>query len=505
MDTKRIAKNTLFLYFRQMLIMGVGLYTVRVVLNVLGAEDYGIYNVVAGTVTMLGFLSGAMATASQRYFSFDLGRGDTEHLRTTFSVTLQIYALLALIVLLLAETAGLRFINHRLVIPSGRMAAANCIYQAAVVSFILTLLNAPYMASVIAHEDMGVYAYASIVETAMKLAVVFLLRVLPFDRLSVYGILLAAVAFLNTSVYRLWCRKKYEECHLRLIKDMELMREIAGYSGWNLFGAGVGVTKNQIMNILLNMRFGTMVNAARGIAAQVNSAVVSFSGNFTTALRPQIIKSYATDDKNASFHLVFRGCKYTFFLMYIFTLPLVLEMGGVLSIWLKDVPEWTVIFTQLTLIDALIDSIGYPIQTLAQATGKIRFYQGVVGGILLLNLPVSYMFLRFGFPAYFVMVVSIGITAIDMLVRILIVRIIARFPILQFFKESVIPCAIVTIVSAVVPGLLHWRFAEGTARIFITIPSSVFMTAASVWIFGMTSEERNSYLAFLKRYWRSGK
>ena len=314
-NSKRIAKNTLMLYFRQILIMLVSLYTVRVVLNVLGAEDYGIYNVVAGVVTMFSFLSGAMATASQRYFSFDLGKNDTEHLKTTFSVTFQIYLLLAFAIIVLAETVGLWFVNNKLVIPAERMNAANWIFQAAIVSFLLTLITTPYMACIIAHENMNVYAYVSIVEAGLKLAIVFLLKVLPYDKLIVYGLLLASVALINTSIYRLYCHKHYSECKFRFVKDRLLFKEIISYSGWNLFGTVANVAKNQIINILLNIHFGAIVNAARGIASQVNVAVSSFGQNFTTALRPPIIKSYASNEKESAFSLVFRGRKFTFFLM----------------------------------------------------------------------------------------------------------------------------------------------------------------------------------------------
>lgn len=406
-NSRVLAKNTLLLYFRQILIMAVSLYTARVVLAVLGAEDFGIYNVVAGVVTMFGFLGGAMASSSQRYFSYDLGKKDLKHLEITFSVTFQIYLLIALVVFLFVETAGLWFLNTKLVIPSNRLIAANWIFQAAIISFLLTLITTPFMAIIIAHENMTVYAYVSIVEVALKLGIVVLLKYLPYDKLIVYGILLSLVSFINTAIYRFYCHKHYSECKVRFICDGKLFKEIIAYSGWNLFGNLAAIFKNQGINILLNFHFGAIVNAARGIAGQVNSAVMSFSNNFSTALRPQVIKTYAANQKEDTMRLVFRGCKFTFFLMYIFTLPLCLEMKSILSLWLKNPPEYAIVFTQLVLIDALIDSISYPLMTLAQATGKIRLYQAVVGGILLLNLPVSYVALRFDAPAYSVMLVAV--------------------------------------------------------------------------------------------------
>ncbi len=504
-DTRRIARNTLMLYFRQILIMAVSLYTVRVVLNVLGAEDYGIYNVVAGVVTMFGFLSGAMATASQRYFSFDLGKGNTEHLKTTFSVTFQIYLLLALVIVLLAETAGLWFVNSKLVILAERMTAANCIYQAAIVSFLLTLITTPYMASIIAHENMNVYAYVSIVEVALKLGIVFLLKVLAFDKLIVYGVLLAAVALINTSIYRFYCRKHYAECKTKFVKDVALFKEIVSYSGWNLFGAAVGVVKNQIINILLNLHFGAVVNAARGIASQVNGAVVSFSQNFSTALRPQIIKTYAAGQKSETMNLVFRGCKFTFYLMYFFALPLCIEMRTILNLWLKNPPEYAVTFTQLALIDAVVDSISYPLMTLAQATGKIKLYQGVVGGILLCNLPVSYTALKLGAPAYTVMIVAICITFTAFLVRLVIIKHLAQFSIKDFALKAALPCVSVALISAIAPALFSLHFAENFLRLCLTTLISLCCTALCVLFVGMNRAERVAVIATVKNRLRGAK
>ena len=497
-NTKRIAKNTIMLYFRQILIMLVSLYTVRVVLNVLGAEDYGIYNVVAGVVTMFSFLSGAMATASQRYFSFDLGKGDSEHLKTTFSVTFQIYVLLAFVVILLAETVGLWFVNHKLVIPAERMTAANWIFQAAIVSFLLTLITTPYMASIIAHENMNVYAYVSIIEAGLKLGIVFLLKVLPYDKLIVYGLLLAAVAFINTSIYRFYCHNHYEECKFRFVKDGKLFKEIVSYSGWNLFGASVGVAKNQILNILLNINFGAIVNAARAVSSQVNTAVVSFSQNFSTALRPQIIKAYAAEKKEECMSLVFRGCKFTFYLMYVFALPLVLEMNIVLKVWLKNPPEYAVIFTCLALIDAVVDSISYPLMTLAQATGKIKLYQGVVGGVLLCNLPVSYIALKLGAPAYSVMIISVCMTFLAFVLRLFIVKRLTSMSIVQFLLKTALPCMVVSIISAVVPCFIRIKLYEGWGSFFFVIFISVLCTSLSVLFIGMSKIERKAVFTKLK-------
>lgn len=498
-STKRIAKNTLMLYFRQILIMLVSLYTVRVVLNTLGAEDYGIYNVVAGVITMFSFLSGAMATASQRYFAFEMGRGNEEGLQKIFSVTMTIYVLLALIIMLLAETVGLWFVNTKLVIPTERMVAVRWIYQFAILSFMVTLLTTPYMASIIAHENMNVYAYVSIVEAALKLGIVFVLKALPYDKLIVYGGLLLLVACINTGLYRGYCKKHYSECRFRLVWDKVLFKEMVSYSGWNLFGASVGVVKNQIINILLNIFFGPLVNAARGIASQVNSAVVSFSQSFSTAMRPQIIKNYAAENYRETIQLVFRGCKGTFFLMYLFSLPLMIEMPYVLKLWLKEPPEMAVLFTRLALLDALIDSISYPIMTLAQATGKIKLYQGVVGGILLLNLPISYCALKLGAPAYAVMVIAVLVTFVAFVSRLFIVKLLARFSIKDFLCRVVFPVVIVALLASVLPTMISQNLNTDFVRLVFTTVVSCFSLCLLFFFLGLSGSERKCVINIVRK------
>ena len=478
--------------------MAVSLYTVRVVLNTLGAEDYGIYNIVAGVVTMFGFLSGAMASSSQRFFSFDLGKNDVEHLKITFSVTFQIYILIAGIVIIIAETVGIWFVNTKLVIPTERMAAANWIFQAAMVSFLLSLITTPYMASIIAHENMTVYAYVSIVEACMKLGIVFALKIIPYDKLIVYSLLIMTVGIVNTLIYIFYCQNNYDECKLHFVKDGSLLKEIISYSGWNLFGNIAGMIKNQGISILLNLHYGAIINAARGIASQVNSTVSSFAQNFSTALRPQIIKEYAANKKNETMQLVYRGCKFTFYLMYIFTLPLCLEMKGVLGFWLKNVPDYAIIFTQLTLLEVLIDSISYPIMTLAQATGKIKLYQGIVGGILLFNLPLSYLTLKIELPPYSVMYVMIVLSLVAFIIRLFIVSELSGLSKVQFIKKTILPCINVTLISAIIPVLFVRTIKDSLIRVFATSFISVIITSITILFLGMTKIERTSVMKTIK-------
>ncbi len=497
----RIAINTLMLYFRQILIMIVSLYTVRIVLAVLGAEDYGIYNVVAGVVTMFSFLSTAMATASQRYFSFDLGKNDLEHLKITFSVTMQIYILLAVVIVLIAESLGLWFVNNKLVIPNERMVAANWIYQAAIINFILTIITTPYMACIIAHENMNVYAYVSIIEAGLKLGIVFLLKVLLLDKLIVYGILLAIVAFINTTIYRLYCKKKYEECKFQLLFNKSLFTEIISYSGWNLFGGISSVAKIQLINILLNMFFGPLVNAARGIATQISNAVSSFSQNFSMAIRPQIIKTYASKEFDACNNLIYKGSRFTFYLMFIFSCPLIIELPFVLNIWLaENIPVYTVLFTRLLLIEVLIDSVSYPIMSLSQATGKIKLYQSVVGGIQIMNFPISLLALKLNAPAYAVMIIGVCLAAVATFSRLLIVKRLTTFSILNFLKKVILPCIAVSLISISLPIVIHIRFSynQNVLLALINIIITIFFESVVIMFLGLNKIERNIVINKLK-------
>ena len=497
-NTKRIAKNTLMLYFRQILIMLVSLYTVRVVLNTLGAEDYGIYNVVAGVVTMFSFLSGGMAAASQRYFSFDLGKGNFEQLKKTFSMSLTIYFMLAVIIVFLAETLGLWFVCNKLILPTERLFAAKIIYQTSILSFVLTMLTTPFMACIIAHEDMNIYAYVSIIEACLKLGIVFLLPLFSADKLIFYGILMTLVTFINTGVYRTVCHKKYSECKWKFYWNKPFFKELVSYTGWNMFGSAVGVFKNQIINILLNQFFNPVVIAARGVAAQVNSAVNSFSQGFSTAVRPQIIKSYAAKKYDKMQSLLFKSCKGTFLLMYLFTLPLCLEIDYVLKLWLTEPPKFVVLFTQLALIDALIDSISYPIMTAAQATGKIKVYQSVVGGILLLNLPISYIVLKIGFPPYSVFIVAISITFIAFFVRAFILKSLMTFSIRKFLFNVAIPLLVSSIVAFIIPYFITKILNASFIRLICTVAICVLCSILSFAFIAFTKNERLWAIKILK-------
>ena len=480
------------------LIMGVTLYTVRIVLNVLGEVDYGIYTVVGGVVTMLAFLSDTMTSASQRFFSFELGRGDFDRLKQVFSLSFIIYVGIAILIILLAETVGLWFLNTKMTIPEQRMAAANWVYQFSVFAFVANVLSIPYNAAIIARENMKAFAYISILEALLKLAIIYFLVILSFDKLKLYAVLMFGVTVLVSFSYFLYAYKRYKECHVIYYWDRKLFSALGSYSGWSLVGALSGIARNQGTNILLNIFFNPIVNAAQAIAFQVSNALSQFATSFHTAVKPQIIKYYAGNKTELLMQLVFKSSKFSFFLLYVFSLPLILETDFVLKIWLKDVPDYAGLFTTLVIVVTLINSLSYSMITVAQATGKIKNYQIWVGGSQLLSLPVSYLFLKSGYPPQSVMYVAVAFALIALLLRLVLLRGMVGFNILAYSKQVLIR---VIIMSGLSYGLLFFIvsiFTEGWIRFFTGGFVSIIVAMLSIFFVGLTKDERGFVINFLK-------
>ncbi|WP_430974580.1 lipopolysaccharide biosynthesis protein [Sunxiuqinia rutila] len=498
-NNKRIAKNTAMLYFRMLLTMAVSLYTSRIVLNTLGVEDFGIYNVVGGFVTMFGFLNSAMASATQRFLAFEIGKGDKIQLRNVFSMSVNIHFLIAFLILILAETIGLYFVNTQLTIPPERMIAARWVYQFSILALMVNMISVPYNAIIIAHERMNVFAWVSIAEVGLKLLIVFMLQWFGFDKLKFYAVLMFGVALLIRLIYGLYCGKKFKESKFRFYWDKPLFKTLISYAGWNLWGNAAGVIMGQGVNILLNIFFGPVVNAARGIAYQVRSAVNQFVQNFQMAMNPQIIKSYAAGDLKYMHQLIFQGAKYSFFLLFALSLPIMLETEIILKLWLKTVPDYTVIFTRLVLINVLVDCISGPLMTAAQASGKIKLYQGVVGGLLILNLPVSYIFLKLGYAPEITLYISIGISIIALLARLKIISPLVKLDILGYLKEVVSKISPVILISMIIPILIKSFLHEGFARLLIITFSSLIVVGITIYFVGLEKNEQNFLTNKLKQ------
>lgn len=490
-NNKRIAKNTLLLYFRMILTMVVSLYTSRVVLNTLGITDFGIYNVVGGVVTMFGFLSGAMSTATQRFLSFELGRDDMFMLRKTFNATQNIHIGIAITVLLLAETVGLWFLNNYLNLPVERMEAARWIYHFSVLAFIVSIIQVPYNAVILARERMSIYAYVSILEISLKLIVVFLLTWILLDKLILYGILLFTVSVIIAIIYRVYVRRNFGESRFLIVNDIALYRTLASYSGWNLFGGTAMIARGQGVSILLNVFFGTTVNAAQGIANQVSGSINAFVSSFQMASNPQIIKSYAIGERTYMTNLVSRTAKFSFYLVFILTLPIVLEIDQILKIWLKIVPEYAAIFTVLILINTWIDSFSGPLITAVHATGRIKRYQIAVGMLFMLNLPLSYLLFHFGFSAVSAFFFNIIITGIIFVVRLLFTKFqISEFSARAFIVEVLVRNIPVILISVLLPFSIIYYMESSIIRLFLVIIVSGISSALAIYFIGLHSNER---------------
>lgn len=484
-------KNTLALYARQILILFVSLYSMRVVLNVLGVEEYGIYSVVGGVVALCSFLPGTMASATQRFFSFALGQNDKEKLNKTFSVNWILYGVIALIALVVLESIGLWFVNEHLKIPPEQFDAASTLYHLTVLTFIAGIFTSPFIAIMIAHEDMHIYAYLSICEVLMKLIVVFVLVYLPWNKLELYGCLLLWVSVVNAVIYITICLRKYPECQFRKVYwDKGLSREIIGFTGWTLFGQVTTVARNQAVTILLNQIFNPGVVAARSIATAVASQVNVFSNNFNTGLYPPIIKAYAAKDEEEMFSLIFSGSKLTFFLMWIFTLPMLLEMDTILRIWLKTPPVEAVIFTQLALIEALILSLSLPITTAARAPGKMKIYELSLGGVQIGIFLISWVVLKLGYAAYGIFVVAIVANLIMFMMRLLIVKKLIALPLILFFREVVLPVIGVILFSSLPLLLIKHCMPDGFMFTCLIIVMCFVVASITMYFVGLDENWR---------------
>lgn len=490
-NNKRIAKNTIVLYVRMIFVLLVALYTSRVLLDVLGVEDYGVYNVVGGVVTMLGFFNGAMVASTQRFFSFAIGQEDIEQLNRNYSTILLIQGGLALLVILLTETVGLWFVRTYLVIPPERMNAALWVYHFAVFSFVLSMLQVPFTALIITHERMNVYALISIGDVALKLLLVLILPYIPFDKLISYAILLFCVALITCSTYVLYCKVRLR--YVRVIKrfDRNLFRVLLSYMGWNLWGNSAAVIMGQGINILLNIFFGPTVNAARAIAYQVQGALNQLVANFQLALNPPIVKSYARGEMDYMHRLIISGSKLSFFLLLLFAIPVGLEAPLLLSIWLKEVPLHTVLFTNLILIVGCIDSLSGTLMTAAQASGKIKKYQMFVGLLLILNLPVSYAVLKLGGSPESTMVVAVVISLIALFVRLWIISPLVQLSVSTYCREALVPVILTSIPSiAMGYGVRRLVGADDLLRGLLVMLLSFIISATFVYLLGLSQHER---------------
>lgn len=490
-NNMRIAKNTLLLYGRMIMLMVISLYTSRVVLNALGVEDYGIYDVVGGIVGIFALLTNSLSAAISRFITYELGKKDRTRLHEVFCTSINVQFILIFIVVILFETIGLWYINNIMVIPESRLNAAQWVFQFSVITFAINLWSIPYNASIVAHERMSAFAYISLYEGCAKLLIAFLILRNPIDRLIFYSALLVLVSVTVRVLYSVYCKKHFAECNYSFIINKSLLREIFGFAGWNFIGAGSVVLREQGGTLLINYFCGPAVNAARGVAGAVNNAVNGFVNNFTKALNPQITKNYAQGNYDYMISLAYRGARFSFYILWLFALPIILTAPYLLHLWLGVVPDYTVAFTRLILIFSLSESLAMPLITIMLATGNIRNYQIAVGGCMLLNVPLSYLLLYLGGPPESVYYVYILTSVLCELLRLIMLRKMVGLPVRSFIRDVYLNVLYVSILSFVIPAILSYFWKIDNFLSFVCICLiAVCCSGLIIYFFGCNDRDK---------------
>lgn len=497
-DNKRIAKNTLALYVRMAVILLITLYTSRVVLNTLGASDYGIYNIVGGIVVLFSFINTALASSTQRFLNFELGRGDLTKLKEVFNASLHVHILIIITIAVLAETIGLWFVCEKLSIPDGRMSAAIWVYHLSVITFCVNVFRAPFNAAIIAKEKMQFYAYVSIIEAVLKLVIVYMLLSAPFDKLVYYGCLTLTVNTIVTLTYIFYCKKNFIFIIFKSRSSWTTMKPMLGFSVWACFGNISNIVSSQGLNIILNLFWGVTVNAAMGIANQVSSAVYGFVGNFQTAFNPQIVKLYAAKEIGTFNKLVYRASKVSFFLYWILLLPMLLNSYFILELWLKNVPDYTDAFVKIILIDNICFALSGPLWMAAQATGKIRNYMLTVGILNMMSLPFSYFALRLGCEPTSVIWVKMCFDTSTYIYRLFFMRKETGLSLGAYFVNAFMPIALVSIITLPLPLILCHFLDQGIIRLLSTTVVTTVTIALATYYLGLSKSERGKVVELVK-------
>ena len=485
-----MAKNAIFLYFRMCIIMLVTLYTSRVILRSLGETDYGVYSVIGGVVAMLGLFSASLSTATTRFLAFYLAKGDINRLQKVFSTSLLIHWLLVIIIVIIAETVGVWFLNFKMEIPAERMEAANWVLQGCIVVFVINFISIPYNAVIIARERMKVFAYIGILEAFLKLLVALLLYLSVHDKLIFYILLLVGIALILRIIYGFYCYRHFAECRARLSWDRSSFYEMIGYSSWQIIGSSSALFRDQGGNVILNLFFGTAANAAMGIAMQIKQAIQLFLININQAINPQIFKSYASGEKEYFMKLIYVAARFPFYLMLLIGLPILLETQYILHLWLGDYPDYTISFVRLFIIFALVDSLNPALSRANEATGVVRAFQLIGSGLQLLCLPISYLLLTFEYPAESLFITFIVIAICCFFIRTWMLRLQIGLPVIHFCRHVVGNIFLVTLLSIPIPFFFLQIFPEGLMRFLLVVAVAVFFTFLSIYFIGCSRSER---------------
>jgi len=502
-NNKTIAKNTILLYFRMIIIMLISLYTSRVILRALGEDDVGIYGVVGGIVAMFSFLNSAFATGTSRFLTFALGEKSFEKSRNTFSLTLNIHILIAFFICLISGIIGPWFIQHKLIIPPDRMDAALFAFYCSIIAVAISITQIPYNASIIAHEKMNIFAYLSILEVALKLAIVYLLTLDGFDKLKLYAVLILVVQLLIAAIYRYYCVRNFKECKYRFFWDKKLFLDITKFSGWSLIGSLSHALTEHGASLVMNMFFAPAVIAARSFAMQINTAVTQFTNNFRTAVNPQIIKSCAQQDISRMRTLVSLSTVFSFYLLLLIELPIFLEVDIVLRMWLENVPAYTSEFVRFTLVYSLLAVFDISFYIVMNAYGKMKMNAIMTALISIWVIPVTYFFYLYGFsPIAFFIIMLIKVCIISFIVKPWLLVKYFDYEWKFIWTSIFYPCLKVFIIAPVLPLILFYNISvqNNLIHLLIISLSSVFSVVISVYLFGLTMVQKKQILFFIKGY-----
>ena len=495
---KKVAKNTLVLYARMILLMLVSLYTSRVVLNALGVVDYGIYSAVGGFVATLGIVTNSLTAAISRFVTYELGRGKKGQLQDIFVASIKIELVLALIVVVIMESGGVWFLNNYMNIPSDRLDAANYVLQFSLATFAFSLLNVPFNALIIAHECMTAFAYIGIFQALGSLSVALLIGSSPINKLVFYSFLVFVVNLIVFIIYCIYTKRAFPDCKMKLHANKSVVKKIFSFAGWNFIGASSGVLRDQGVNILINIFCGPAVNAARGIAMQINSAVAQFASNFLTAINPQITKSYASGEREYMMSLIFQGSRFTVYLLSLISIPIMFETETILTVWLKIVPDYTVLFVRLVLIYQIVEAISYTMVTLMLATGNTKKYQLIVGGCQMLNFPLAFVALKLGAPPEYTLVISIGVAILCLITRLHMLAQMEGLVIKDFIQHVILNVILVYVISSALPFCITEIMPGSILRLFVVGLCSVLGTIVAILYVGCTHGERELILSKVK-------
>lgn len=499
-NNKRIAKNTLALYFRTFITMMVGLYTGRVMLQALGIDNYGINSVVGGIVAMSSLITGTMSQAISRYLTVALGKGDKEKLKTMFSTSVNAQIVMSVIAVVALEIVGVWFLNTEAKIPDGRMDAAHWVLQCSIVSLVIGLISSPYNAIIVAHERMNIYAYTSIVESFLRLVICFVIMAYGGDRLILLAILQVAVGFGMRIFYGWYCGRNFEEAtYNHKVFDKGLMKEITVFSGWNMFGNTTWILNTQGVNMLINVFFGVAFNAAQGVANTINNCIDSFVTNFTTAFNPQITKMFASGDYDSCYRLVNRGSRFTWMLMMLFIVPVFIEADTLLSLWLVEAPEMASVFLRFALFNSLALKFSQPLFTLIHAHGNIKRYtiEASIGGCAI--FPLTWVMYKCGYPVWSTYPIAIFVRFSITAIRLNHLRRNTSYQWKSFIKETIFPCFIIIVFSFSLPLTISYYWESSVLRFFVLVPISVIWTGAICYVIGLTKGEKKMILEQVKK------